>query len=244
MLVAVKESKAKGACSRHTGLLRPTPRRTTLVGAMTTIDAGIRPERTRPLTCPGAADVIEPRQQPGLADEAAGATARPAPAARRSAARRTGQRGASVAVVVCDITRPFPAARVLPVLLEELDPLGPGTVSVFVATGTHRQCTAAELERMLGSEVLGRCQVLQHDAFDRARHRDLGPVPGAAVRALVEARFIDHAVRITTGFIEPHFFAGFSGRTEDGRAGPGRRWRPMLELHSAARIGDPRATWE
>ena len=69
------------------------------------------------------------------------------------------QRGASVAVVVCGITRPFPAARVLPVLLEELDPLGPGTVSVFVATGTHRQCTAAELERMLGSEVLGRCQV-------------------------------------------------------------------------------------
>jgi len=241
MLVAVKGVEGEGRLFAAPGLLRSTPRRTTLVGAMTTIDLAYgRSGLTVDL--PGAADVIEPRQQPGLADEA-GALRR---ALRRPLAGpplgELVQRGSSVAVVVCDITRPFPAARVLPVLLEELDPLGPGTVTVFVATGTHRQCTAAELERMLGSEVLGRCQILQHDAFDRARHRDLGTVPGTAVRALVEGGFLDHAVRITTGFIEPHFFAGFSGGPK--MVAPGlAALETVLELHSAARIGDPRATW-
>jgi nickel-dependent lactate racemase len=191
---------------------------------------------------PPGADVIEPRRLRGLADEA-GALRR---ALREPLAgpplHELVRRGASVAVVVCDVTRPFPAARVLPVLLEELDPLGPGAVDVFVATGTHRACTAAELERMLGPEVLARCRVVQHDAFDPASHRALGTVPGTAVPALVEAAFLDHAVRITTGFIEPHFFAGFSGGPK--MVAPGlAALETVLELHSAARIGDPRATW-
>jgi nickel-dependent lactate racemase len=191
---------------------------------------------------PRAAEVIEPHQQPGLADEV-GALRR---ALREPLAGpplgELVRRDAGVAVVVCDVTRPFPAARVLPVLLEELDSQGAGAVDVFVATGTHRQCTAAELERMLGPAVLARCQVIQHDAFDPARHRDLGPVPGTTVPALVEAAFLDHAVRITTGFIEPHFFAGFSGGPK--MVAPGlAALETTLELHSAGRIGDPRATW-
>jgi nickel-dependent lactate racemase len=191
---------------------------------------------------PRGADVIEPRQQHGLADEAAAlrrALREPLVGAPLGELVR---RGASVAVVVCDVTRPFPGARVLPVLLEELDPLRPGAVDIFVATGTHRQCTAAELERMLGPAVLARCRVFQHDAFNLGSHRALGTIPGTAVPALVEAAFLDHAVRITTGFIEPHFFAGFSGGPKmvaPGLAG----LETVLELHSAARIGDHRATW-
>jgi nickel-dependent lactate racemase len=111
---------------------------------------------------PPGADVIEPRWLRGLPDEA-GELRR---ALREPLAgpplHEMVRRGASVAVAVCDVTRPFPAARVLPVLLEELDPLGPGAVDVFVATGTHRACTAAELERMLGPDVLARCRVVQH----------------------------------------------------------------------------------
>jgi nickel-dependent lactate racemase len=191
---------------------------------------------------PPGADVIEPRWLRGLPDEA-GELRR---ALREPLAgpplHEMVRRGASVAVAVCDVTRPFPAARVLPVLLEELDPLGPGAVDVFVATGTHRACTAAELERMLGPDVLARCRVVQHDAFDPASHRDLGTVPGTAVPALVEAAFLDHAARITTGFIEPHFFAGFSGGPK--MVAPGlAALETVLELHSAARIGDPKATW-
>jgi nickel-dependent lactate racemase len=188
---------------------------------------------------PAGADVLEPRRLPGLPDE---------PAAIRRALREpvagpplreAVPAGASVGVSVCDVTRPFPARRVLPVLLEELDR---ARVTVFVATGTHRACTPAELERMLGADVLAAVEVVQHDAFDRARHAPLGVVPGSAAPALVERAFLEHDVRLTTGFIEPHFFAGFSGGPK--MVVPGlAHLDTVLELHSAARIGHPRATW-
>jgi nickel-dependent lactate racemase len=151
-------------------------------------------------------------------------------------------RGARVAIVICDVTRPFPARRVLPVLLDELDRALPASVTLFVATGTHRACTDAELEQMLGPSLLRRVPVVQHDAFDPARHTQVDTVLGTRTPALIETLFLEHDVRITTGFIEPHFFAGFSGGPK--MVAPGlAAIETVLDLHSAARIGDPRATW-
>jgi len=188
---------------------------------------------------PAGADVLEPRRLAGLPDEAA--------AVRRALRQPTGSRplrelvprGAAVGISVCDVTRPFPAHRLLPVLLDEL---GAAEVTVFVATGTHRACTEAELERMLGGEVRRAVRVVQHDAFDRGRHAELGLVPGSGAPALVERAFLEQDVRLTTGFIEPHFFAGFSGGPK--MVVPGlAHLDTVLELHSAARIGHPLATW-
>jgi nickel-dependent lactate racemase len=188
---------------------------------------------------PAGADVLEPRRMSGVADEAA--------AVRRALRQPIGARplrelvprGAAVGISVCDVTRPFPGHRLLPILLDELDS---AEVTVFVATGTHRACTDAELERMLGVEVLRAVRVVQHDAFDRERHAALGSVPGSAAPALVERAFLEQDVRLTTGFIEPHFFAGFSGGPK--MVAPGlAHLDTVLELHSAARIGHPRATW-
>jgi nickel-dependent lactate racemase len=95
---------------------------------------------------------------------------------------------------------------------------------------------------MLGPDIRASCEIVQHDAFDCQRHRQLGTVPGTAVPALVETDFLEHDVRITTGFIEPHFFAGFSGGPK--MVAPGlAAIESVLELHSAARIGHPKATW-
>jgi nickel-dependent lactate racemase len=189
-----------------------------------------------------AADVIEPRYVPGLPDEAA---------AIRSALRapllgaplsELVPRGATVGISVCDVTRPFPGARVLPILLDELRANRAGLITVFIATGTHRACTQDELRHMLGPDVLDACHVVQHDAFDAGRHRRVGTVLGTATPALIEAGFLDQAVRITTGFIEPHFFAGFSGGPK--MVAPGlAAIETVLDLHSAARIGHARATW-
>jgi nickel-dependent lactate racemase len=188
------------------------------------------------------ADVIEPGYVEGLADEAA--------AIRRALRAPHGgpplsavvPLGAPVGISVCDVTRPFPSRRVLPVLLEELRACGSGQVTVFIATGTHRACTPDELRQMLGDDVLGACEVVQHDAFDSGRHRQVGTVLGTSTPALVESAFLDQAVRITTGFIEPHFFAGFSGGPK--MVAPGlAAIETVLDLHSAARIGSPRATW-
>src|SRR5258708_35005776 len=121
-------------------------------------------------------DVIEPRYLAGLADEAS--------AIRRALREPTSgpplraivSRGASVGISVCDVTRPFPGRRVLPPLIEELRDGGAGPITIFIATGTHRTCTPAELEEMLGTDVLRCCQVVQHDAFDAKRHRQVGTV--------------------------------------------------------------------
>src|SRR6266487_2240581 len=191
---------------------------------------------------PATADVIEPRRLSALPDEAAAIRqALRAPVGSAPLAELV-RDGATVGISVCDVTRPFPGRRLLPVLLDELDALRAGRVTVFVATGTHRACRPAELRQILGDDVLARTLVVQHDAFDRGRHAALGTVPGTAVPAMVERAFLEQDVRITAGFIEPHFFAGFSGGPK--MVAPGlAHLETVLELHSAARIGHPRATW-
>jgi nickel-dependent lactate racemase len=126
-------------------------------------------------------------------------------------------------------------------ILEVLDGvIRPEDIVVLIATGTHRSNTPDELAAMLGTDVVAACRVVNHDARDASSLDDLGmvgDVPVSLAREWVEAD-----VRITTGFVEPHFFAGFSGGPKmvaPGLAGIDT----VLELHNARRIGDPRATW-
>ena len=190
---------------------------------------------------PDQAGVIEPRYLRGLPDEAA---------ALRQALRRpvdcrplrelAGPRD-SVAVVVCDITRPMPSRRVLPVVLGELDHLDPSQITIFVATGTHRANTPDELAEMLGPEIVSRYRVINHDAFDLGSHEYLGDLSSGGP-IWIERRFLACSVKVLTGFVEPHFFAGFSGGPK--MVAPGlAALETVLHLHGAAFIGHPRATW-
>lgn len=185
------------------------------------------------------ADIIEPRYVPGLPDETSAIAAALRLPTSGAPLRDLVPRGARVGISVCDVTRPFPGQRVLPILFEELAGC---EITIFIATGTHRACTGAELDEMLGADIVNRCHIVQHDAFARGRHRQVGTVLGTQTPASIEAGFLDQDVRITTGFIEPHFFAGFSGGPK--MVAPGlAAIETVLDLHSAARIGDARATW-
>jgi nickel-dependent lactate racemase len=151
-------------------------------------------------------------------------------------------RSSTVAVSICDGTRAQPRDVMVPVVLDEIEDLVDlGKVTLLVATGTHRGNTAAELEEMLGDEVLSRVRVVNHDARDSDSLVWCGltanGVPIWLNRLWAEADFT-----ITTGFVEPHFFAGFSGGPKmiaPGLAG----LDTVLVLHDAHRIGHPRATW-
>lgn len=149
--------------------------------------------------------------------------------------------GARVAVSICDLTRPQPREPMLRALLAELDGIvGDRDVTVLVATGTHRGNTDEELRQMLG-DLVDRLEVINHDARDPASLAWCG-VHGAGVPVWLNRRWVEADVRITTGFVEPHFFAGFSGGPK--LAAPGLAGLDtVLVLHDAARIGDPRATW-
>jgi nickel-dependent lactate racemase len=191
------------------------------------------------LRLPVPATVIRPRHAPPLAD--ARGSLRDALQKPRSgpALRELVPAGARVGISVCDVTRPFPSSLVLPVLLDEIPD---AAVTVFIATGTHRASSAQEIAQMLGASTLGRVDLVQHDAFAVEDHREVCTIGASSQAALIDRRFLDQDVRITLGFIEPHFFAGFSGGPK--MVAPGlASIDTVLELHSAARIADPRATF-
>ncbi|MFV2062584.1 MAG: nickel-dependent lactate racemase [Chloroflexota bacterium] len=155
--------------------------------------------------------------------------------------RRIAKAGQSVAISVCDITRPQPREAMLEAILDELDGIiHPADVTIIVATGTHRASTESELLQMLGQRVLADCRVVDHDARDADGLTDMGSVGDVPV--LLNSEWAAADLRITTGFVEPHFFAGFSGGPKmvaPGLAG----LATTLVLHDARRIADPRATW-
>lgn len=190
----------------------------------------------------GTLSVVEPRYVPAPADPA-GLLRRclgsPVAGPPLADLVRPGQR---VAIAVCDVTRPQPRREMLEAILEHLDGVVPDdAISVLVATGSHRASSPTELEAMFGAELTGRLRVIDHDATDPGRLRHVG-VLGDRVPVWLAREWLDADVRVTTGFVEPHFFAGFSGGPKlvaPGLAG----LETILCLHDARRIGDPRAAW-
>jgi lactate racemase len=150
--------------------------------------------------------------------------------------------GQKVAISVCDGTRAQPRRLVIPAILDEIaDRASLDDVVILIATGTHRGNTADELRAMLGPEVVDAVRVVNHDARDPESLRWIGRL-GADVPVWLNREWVDADVRITTGLVEPHFFAGFSGGAKmvaPGLAG----LETTLTLHDAKRIGDPNARW-
>src|SRR5207247_9387086 len=114
-------------------------------------------------------------------------------------------------------------------------------VTIFLATVAQQRNQPEAIERMLGRGVARGYRVLCHDA----RHVALLVHDGetrSGVRVLLNRRWMESDFKITTGFVEPHFFAGFSGGPKmvaPGLAG----LDTVMELHNAPRIGHPNATW-
>lgn len=187
--------------------------------------------------------VIEPDYPPGVADPAralAEALARPAGSPRLRELVRPGQ---SIAVAVCDGTRPQPREAMLGALFAELRGASvmESDVTILIATGTHRANTPDELRGMLGDDVVSRCRIINHDARDRTSLRYVGR-SSTGVPVWLDRLWLEADVRITTGFVEPHFFAGFSGGPKmvaPGLAG----LETTMVLHDARHIGHPNATW-
>ncbi len=195
-----------------------------------------------PIEIPSApTTVLEPTYIQGLADQREAVRDAINHPLASPALRDIVQAGQSVAISICDNTRPMPNRTVLPVLLEELSHIPGLDVAVLVATGTHRAATDDELREMVGEDVVNNYDVVNHDAFDRTTLRQLSDT-GPRVPVWLNRRWVDADVRITTGFVEPHFFAGFSGGPKmvaPGLAG----FDTTMRLHDAEMIGSANARW-
>ena len=150
--------------------------------------------------------------------------------------------GSRVAISVCDGTRPQPREPMLRAILEELAGIiEPGDVTVLLANGTHRGARPEELSELIGPDLASSLRVIDHDCRDDDQLIWCGRL-GAGVPVWLNRAWVEADVKITTGFVEPHFFAGFSGGPKlvaPGLAG----LETILTLHDGPRIGDPRATW-
>ena len=114
-------------------------------------------------------------------------------------------------VIVSDHTRPVPSRDILPPMLEELRAGSPDIeVTLLVATGFHRPTSTKELEDKLGREIMESCRVVVHDCRDAASNVRIGTLPSGAP-CVVDRLAVETELLVAEGFIEPHFFAGFSG---------------------------------
>jgi nickel-dependent lactate racemase len=157
-------------------------------------------------------DVVEPLHYPPLADLRK--------SVRESLAAPLGSQPITemvkpsdkVCIAVTDITRNCPDELLVGPILKMLQDSGvpEGNITILVAVGMHRPSTRREKSEKLGKEIAGRYRVLDHDARDVGGLVDLGPtasgVPMVFSRMAFEADLL-----LSTGIVEPHQLAGFSG---------------------------------
>ena len=187
-------------------------------------------------------DIIEPVSVPGLKDEKESFLRSLNYPIESRPLREHLFADAKVCIVFTDITRATPNERIIPWLLEFLaEIVPPSNLTLINGTGTHRANTDAELRQLLTDDVVDRYRVINHNAEDANELVQVGTTR-AGGPALINRRLVEADVRIITGFIEPHFFAGFSGGPKGimpGVAG----LRTVLQNHSGVNLSNPQASF-
>jgi nickel-dependent lactate racemase len=151
--------------------------------------------------------------------------------------------GCKICITFTDITRATPNERLIPWLLEYLRRHGAGNEQIVLLNqmGTHRPNTHTELERILTPGVVRDYRVVNHEPENPDALVQCGTTRGGAP-VLLNRHLVSADVRIITGFIEPHLFAGFSGGIKGiipGVAG----LTTVVSNHSFHHLSDPNATF-
>jgi len=186
-------------------------------------------------------EVVEPVFTKGLSNQVQSvkeALAHPIDHPPLSSSVRTDQK---VAIIFSDITRATPYHLLVPALLESLNHLPDRNITFFCATGTHRPATPEELKTILTPGIVERFRIVQNNASNKELYRYVGTT-SSGNSILLNSEILEYDLRILTGFIEPHFFAGFSG---GGKAlMPGMAHLNTIRYnHSIRNLENPMARW-
>ena len=145
-----------------------------------------------------------------------------------------------VTIIASDHTRPVPSRVIMPRMLEEIRAGNPDAeITILIATGLHRSTTRAELAAKFGDEIVGREQIVVHDCDDAENLVNLGKLPSGG-NLIVNRLAVKTDLLVSEGFIEPHFFAGFSGGRKSVLPGVASRETVMYN-HNAGFIDSLRA---
>lgn len=116
-----------------------------------------------------------------------------------------------ITIITSDHTRPVPSHITMPILLEEIRSTNPeADITILIATGFHRPTTHEELVNKFGEEIVNNEKIIVHKSDVDEDMVELDRLPSGG-RLLLNKHAINTDLLISEGFIEPHFFAGFSG---------------------------------
>jgi nickel-dependent lactate racemase len=117
----------------------------------------------------------------------------------------------NMVIITSDHTRPVPSKVTMPILLRRIRELNPDIfITILIATGFHRPTTQEELVNKFGEEIVKNEKIIVHDAFDENAMVKLGTLPSGG-ELIINKLAVETELLIAEGFIEAHFFAGFSG---------------------------------
>lgn len=163
------------------------------------------------LCLPDTVSLIENKPVPGIADpEAAVLEVLNNPVASKPLKELAkGRRDACI--VISDVTRPVPNKEVLTPILQTLEESGLARdkIIILIATGMHRPNLGDELEAMVGKQIMEEYRIINHYCQDEKDYRKIAEIEGAPIE--INRHYLDADLKILTGLIEPHFYAGFSG---------------------------------
>lgn len=145
-----------------------------------------------------------------------------------------------IVIVTSDHTRAVPSKITLPLLLKEIRSGNPqADITILIATGLHRPTTEEEQRRMFGDDIVDHEKIAINNAFDPEQFVELCTLPSGAVFQ-VNKLAAQCDLLVTEGFVEPHFFAGFSGGRKSILPGVCSE-RTVNENHSYKAVSHPRS---
>jgi nickel-dependent lactate racemase len=144
-------------------------------------------------------------------------------------------------VVISDVTRPVPNKLILPPLLKTLEESGikKHDITLLIATGMHRPNLGEELEPMVGRPIMEQYNIVNHYCHRSEEYRRVDEIDGAPIE--INTHYLDADLKILTGLIEPHFYAGYSGGRKSILPGISS-FETMKFMHSYKMIDHPMVT--
>ena len=145
-----------------------------------------------------------------------------------------------IVLIASDHTRPVPSRVIVPPMLREIREGNPNAdITILISTGCHRETSKDELIAKFGEEIVKNEKIVVHDCDDTANLVNLGTLPSGG-ECLINRLAVEADLLVAEGFIEPHFFAGFSGGRKSVLPGIAGR-ETVLANHCSEFIAHPQS---